>query len=198
MALFIDRPSRLISTSIAAVLVLGGIYLLVTALAPMGRTWLTNPTDNSTTKLLAKTESAITKQQLYIPKIDINVPYAAGDESVMKNGAWWRAEQNGNPRDGGNFVLSAHRFIMGLTPQQTWQKSPFYDIDKLVVGDKIVIDYEGKRYNYEITKIFAVKPEAIEIENRTNEPQLTLYSCTLGGASDGREVIIATPILAQK
>ena len=112
----------------------------------------------------------------------------------MENGAWWRAPDSGNPKDGGNFVLSAHRFIMGLTPQQTLRKSPFYNIDKLVVGDEITIDYEGERYVYQISKIFAVKPEAIEIENRTDEPQLTLYSCTLGGASDGREVIIAKPV----
>ena len=81
---------------------------------------------------------------------------------------------------------------MGLTPQQTQRKSPFYTINKLRVGDKIIIDYNGKRYNYIIRKIFDVKPNAVEIERRTDTPQLTLYSCTLGGSSDGRNVIVAT------
>ena len=153
-----------------------------------------NPSSNTTTKLIASTEDKITENRLYIPKININLPYSTGGETVMENGAWWRAPDSGNPKDGGNFVLSAHRFIMGLTPQQTLRKSPFYNIDKLVVGDEITIDYEGERYVYQISKIFAVKPDAIEIENRTDQPQLTLYSCTLGGASDGREVIIAKPV----
>mgnify|MGYP001689892069 FL=1 len=109
----------------------------------------------------------------------------------MEHGAWWRKPENGNPKDGGNFVLSAHRFIMGLTPQQTLRKSPFYNIDKLTVGDEIVIDYNGARYIYAISEKRSVKPEAIEIEQRTDQPQLTLYSCTLGGANDGRDVFIA-------
>ena len=109
----------------------------------------------------------------------------------MEHGAWWRKPENGNPKDGGNFVLSAHRFIMGLTPQQTLRKSPFYNIDKLTVGDEIIIDYNGVRYNYVISEKQSVKPDAVEIEQLTDQPQLTLYSCTLGGANDGRDVIIA-------
>ncbi len=109
----------------------------------------------------------------------------------MEHGAWWRKPENGNPKDGGNFVLSAHRFIMGMTPQQTLRKSPFYNIDKLAVGDEIIIDYEGVRYAYTIREKLSVKPEATEIEQRTDRPQLTLYSCTLGGANDGRDVLIA-------
>ena len=180
-----------IPTIIAALLMLGGAYVLITALTPLLLSPTINPNDNSTTKLLTTTADKITEQRLYIPKIDINVPYASGDESMLEHGAWWRQAENGNPEEGGNFVLSAHRFIMGMTPQQTWRQSPFYSIDKLVVGDEIIVDYQGERYSYEISKIFAVSPEAIEIEQRTDSPQLTLYSCTLGGASDGREVIVA-------
>ena len=169
-----------------------GAYVLVTALMPLFIT--IDPTNNPTVAKLKATDAEIpTEQRLYIPKIDINLPYGQGDEHVMEYGAWWRRPENGNPKDGGNFILSAHRFIMGLTPEQTLRKSPFYNIDKLALGDEITIDYQGARYVYVISKIYAVKPNAVEIENRTDEPQLTLYSCTLGGAADGREVIIATP-----
>ncbi len=101
--------------------------------------------------------------------------------------------EDGNPADGGNFVLSAHRFIMGITPEQTLRKSPFYNVDRLQNGDEIIVDYNGKRYFYTISDIFEVKPEDVHIENRTDKPRLTLYSCTLGGAQDGRNVFIATP-----
>lgn len=181
---------RLISV-IAIMLLIGGLYTLVIAISPFISSQNINPKNNSTTQLISKTENKITENRLYIPKIDINLPYASGSAEVMEHGAWWRKPENGNPKDGGNFVLSAHRFIMGLTPQQTLRKSPFYNIDKLAVGDEIIIDYDGVRYAYTIKEKLSVKPEATEIEQRTTQSQLTLYSCTLGGANDGRDVLIA-------
>lgn len=175
----------------ALVMLIGGIYLLINSLSPVITSQSINPTNNATTKKIAENQAE--EYRLYIPKIDINLPYATGGPEVMEHGAWWRQEQNGNPVEGGNFVLSAHRFIMGLTPQQTQRKSPFYNIDKLAVGDELIVDYKNERYTYVIDKVFDVKPDAIQIEDRTPDPQLTLYSCTLGGAADGREVIIAKP-----
>lgn len=163
----------------------------MTAVYPVAQNQLVDPKNNSTTKLLDETEQQISENRLYIPKIDVNVPYASGGVEALENGAWWRHPQNGDPVKGGNFILSAHRFIMGLTPQQTQRKSPFYNINKLTVNDEFIVDYEGKRYTYVIKEIFAVKPDAIEIEAPTEDDRLTLYSCTLGGANDGREVFIA-------
>lgn len=179
---------------IAILLLLGGLYMLYTTLSPELSGRFIDPKNNQTTQLLEETkEQPPTGPRLYIPKIDINVPYDTGNEEVMEHGAWWRRPENGNPKDGGNFVLSAHRFIMGVTPEQTRRKSPFYHINKLALGDELTVDYEGQRYTYVISEIFAVTPDAVEIERRTDDHRLTLYSCTLGGAADGREVIIATP-----
>ena len=185
---------RPFTTGLAVLMLAAGLYVLITALMPFFMVHTVNPTSNTTVAKLEATATEIpTENRLYIPKIDINLPYEQGDEHVMEYGAWWRRPENGNPKDGGTFILSAHRFIMGLTPEQTLRKSPFYNIDKLALGDEITIDYQGARYVYVISKIYAVKPNAVEIENRTDESQLTLYSCTLGGAADGREVIVATP-----
>ena len=168
--------------------------MLITAFAPWFQAQLIDPVNNSTTKLLAETpEQKITENRLYIPKIDVNLPYNTGGAEVMEYGAWWSKPENGNPADGGNFVLSAHRFSMGHTPGQTIVKSPLYTIDKLAISDRLVVDYNGKRYEYIINDIITVKPDAVDIENRTTETQLTLYSCTLGGTYDGRIVIIAKP-----
>ena len=92
---------------------------------------------------------------------------------------------------GGNFILSAHRFKIGLTPSQTKYNSPFYNIDLVVVGDPIRIFYDGRWYDYEVTKKFAVKPNDTYIEAPSSEAKLTLYSCTLAGSNDGRDVIEA-------
>jgi LPXTG-site transpeptidase (sortase) family protein len=61
------------------------------------------------------------------------------------------------------------------------------------VGDEVVINWEGKQYKYRITKLKTVKPNAIEVEDQTSDPQLTIYTCTLGGAADGRVVVVAKP-----
>mgnify|MGYP000879679633 FL=1 len=193
-----SRKSKSLLTAIIALsMILAGAYMLFTILTPLFQSQFIDTANNSTTKRLAQTQT-ITENRLYIPKIDINLPYLAGPASVMEHGAWWRKPENGNPKDGGNFVLSAHRFIMGMTPQQTLRKSPFYNINRLDIGDKIIVDYNGKRYEYLISEKRSVKPEAVEIEQRTTQPQLTLYSCTLGGTNDGREVIIAKPNVSHK
>lgn len=174
----------------ALLLLGGGIYGISLATYPVVKLSSINPNDNQTVRALAK-EDKPTENRVYIPKIDVNVPFATGDQSVMEKGAWWRKPENGNPADGGNFILSAHRFIMGLTPQKTLSKSPFYNVGKLETGDQIIIDYNGERYVYEIEKKYTAKPTDIDIENKTEKPQLTLYSCTFGGSSDGRDVFIA-------
>lgn len=175
----------------AILMFLGGIYVLSLVSSPIVRTVFVNPTDNPTTRLLAKKDTP-KDAWLYVPKIDLNVPFGA-PASALYVGAQWRQPSSGNPKDGGNFVLAGHRFVMSTTPGKTIQQSPFYGIDKLVAGDKIFIDYKGVRYTYTIRSKTTVKPDAVSIENRTVDPRLTLYSCTLGGQSDGRDVIIATP-----
>lgn len=132
--------------------------------------------------------------RIYIPQINVDVAILTGGEEVLDKGAWHRKPEHGDPIKGGNFVLSAHRFVMGLTPQQTRAQSPFYNIDQLRVGDQIFIDYEGERYGYKIAEKKRVTPNQVEIEAPSDEPKLTLYSCTMGGAADGREVLIGEPL----
>lgn len=164
------------------------------AAAPWVNDITINPTNSSTTKLIEKTAEAPSQTNtLYIPAIDMSIPFASGSAAVLDHNAWWRYPENGNPADGGNFVLAAHRFELAPTPAETRRKSPLYSVHRLKDGDKIVVDYDGERYSYTIGKIYRVKPTDIEIEARTDMPQLTLYTCTLNGSSDGRDVIIAYP-----
>jgi len=170
-----------------------GVYLLLLLAMPWLNSATLDSSDNSTTQKITETEQIPAAHRLYIPKIDVDVSYESGDASVLERGAWWRVPRSGNPRDGGNFVLAAHRFELGRTPTETLRVSPFYHINRLTIGDEIIIDYQKQRYRYQITDILQVAPNATEIEAPTTHPQLTLYSCTLGGSHDGREVIIAKP-----
>ncbi len=128
---------------------------------------------------------------LIVPKLNLKLPINAGSVEVLEKGLWHRFPGRGNPVDGGNFVLSGHRFAMGLTPWHTLNSSPLYDIDKLKVGDELYVDWQGKRYTYRITRQYSVKPNQISIEAPSLTAKMTLYTCTKSGAADGREVIEA-------
>lgn len=132
--------------------------------------------------------------KLFIPRIGVAIKIVEGsDETALLSGAWHRLPEHGNPAVGGNFVLSAHRFNMGYTPAGTIKKSPFYRIDKIQIGDDVIVNWAKKQYHYTVTKLYKVAPSQVSIERTTKQPQLTLYSCTLRGSLDGRDVVIATP-----
>jgi LPXTG-site transpeptidase (sortase) family protein len=146
--------------------------------------------------LNTKDDATDTRNRIQIQKINLEVPYFTGDtDATLDLGAWHRKPEQGNPVIGGNFILSAHRFELGLTPSRTKAKSPFYAIDKLQIGDEIRIYFEGKWYNYSVSKKYDVPPTALYIEQQSATPKLTLYSCSLQGAAAGRSVIEATPAL---
>lgn len=177
----------------ATMLIIGGVYIILTVFSP-GLPLLSGRASDETAKKLEDTPGAH-GNRLFIPQINVDIAVVEGNtEAALEKGAWHRRPENGNPEKGGNFVLSAHRFVMSFTPQGTAVKSPFYNIDKLKVGDKLSVDYNSKRYEYEITKKYAVKPTAVEIEGPSDTPKMTLYSCTLQGSQDGREVIEAIPV----
>lgn len=166
---------------------MGGIYLLVLVLTPsIPVLYPVQPID-------AKTLSEPTGNRVYIPKIGVDVAMESGGADALERGSWHRFPERGDPVNGGNFIISAHRFSLGATPGQTRTKSPFYHIDKLEVGDQILVDFEGKRYGYEVTEEKSVRPDQVEIEAPLSdeESRLTLYTCTLKGESDGREVFFA-------
>lgn len=174
---------------IGVVILAGGLYVLSLVASPMiAPLVVQKPITVSALPLPEKTENRVV-----IPKLGVTIPYAPGEAS-LDQGAQWRYPERGNPERGGNFILAAHRFSIQPTPMGTVEKSPFYNIDKLVVGDKIIIDYLGTRYAYEIDKIFDVKPSQTEIEAETDTAKLTLYSCELGGSEAGRVVITAAPM----
>lgn len=193
-----SRAWRVGSWAFIVLLLVSGVYLLLLALAPAATSLpaLREAAAKRVQDEIAASQPIGRSDRLYVPTMGVSIDIVTGsDESALLRGAWHRKPENGNPRDGGNFVLSAHRFDMGFTPDGTLKKSPFYHIDKLKVGDLVVVDYDDKRYEYKVSKVYEVDPTQVEIENRTEDPVLTLYSCTLRGSADGRNVIEATPTL---
>lgn len=180
--------ANFILMAIAFLCLAGGVYLLILVLTP------SIPVLNQVEEINTKTLPKPTENKVYIPKIGVSIKFNTGGTEVLDYGAWHRFPERGDPVEGGNFILSAHRFEIGFTPAETRRKSPFYNIDKLSAGDQIIVDFEGKRYGYEVSEKVRVKPTQVEIEAPTEEARMTLYTCTLGGEADGREVIYAKPL----
>jgi len=193
--LHIDEPRHfplkgLILTIIALVLVIAGGYILVLVLTPnIPFLYSSKPLD-----VQAITAPKVGENRILIPQIGVDIPYGTDGNAALDRGAWWRYPERGDPEKGGNFIIAAHRFSIQLTPHETAVKSPFYHLDKLKVGDPIIIDFSGKRYGYKISKTYTVKPDQIEIEAQTEKPKMTLYSCELGGSEAGRAVFDAEPM----
>jgi len=184
----IKKSSRMRAVIIVvfAVLLLLGIYILVLYMSPrLVPVFKKNSVVN---------DQEDTSNRLTIPSTGINVAIKEGGEEQLEHGAWHRFPERGNPELGGNFILSAHSFVWGITPDQVTEKSYFYSLKDVNVGDDINIRWNGKDYKYKVSETFQVKPNQIEIEKPSIEPKLTIYTCTESGSADGRVVVVAKPI----
>lgn len=183
---------RWLGVLIPLLLLGAGIYTLSLVLAPKLAPILNR---GKVEKALNSSLPQKGDDRVYIQKLGVNVKLRTGGAEAMHAGnAWHRFQERGDPEKGGNFIVSAHRWIRGNTPAATIAQSPFYNTDQLKNGDAIVVDFNGARYKYEIFDIFQIKPDQTEIEDplpEGEEPYLTLYTCTLKGSADGRVVIRA-------
>lgn len=181
------KRSRYFFVGVAALLFTSGVYLLWLILAQP----VYMPSAPKDWNEPVPQTARINDNRLYIPKLKLNLPYKSGDESVLDGSAWHRYPERGDPEKGGNFILAGHRLELGPTPGETSRRSPFYHIDNLIVGDEIYVDFNGIRYKYEVAERLRVQPSQVEIEAPSQQSKMTLYTCTLRGTADGREVIIA-------
>ena len=167
--------------------VAAGVYLLLLTATPE----IYNPPSPKSEWNEPVERVKITENRLYLPRLKLNLPYKAGDASVLHNNIWHRFPERGDPENGGNFILAGHRFEIGLTPADTKRKSPFYHLNQVQEGDLIYADFNGARYKYQVIRKYTVKPNQVEIEEPSEEAKLTVYTCTLKGEADGREVLEA-------
>ncbi|MFI9103989.1 class E sortase [Streptomyces fildesensis] len=98
---------------------------------------------------------------MYIPKLDVKAPIAEGvsKHSVLDKGMighYTGALKTAMPWDKqGNFALAAHRNTHG---------EPFRYINKLVPGDKIVVETESTYYTYEMTSVLpSTSPSNVKV-----------------------------------
>lgn len=124
--------------------------------------------------------------RLYIPKIGVETAILEGktlDVLNRQEGVWHQTGTLAND----NFVLAGHRFK--YLPPNT---STFYNLDKLSVGDTIMVDWYQRRYLYKVTQRFTVAQNRVDLLAQTPSPQLTLYTCSDESEKE-RVVVVAEP-----
>jgi sortase A len=122
--------------------------------------------------------------RLVIPSIGVDQGVFQDGESSLDKGLWLRP-QGVAPDIDGNVVIAGHRFTY---------KNPngeFYNLDKVKPGDVIAIFWDQKEYNYVAREIIVVPANALYIEDPTDQPQLTLYTCTPVWSTANRLVVVA-------
>lgn len=135
-------------------------------------------------------EKIPTENTLVIPGMNLQQTLYEGGEEALNKGVW-HMPGSGSPETGGNMVLSGHRFTYG-------GPAVLYHMDKVKEGDKIIVYWQQKKYEYEVKNILVVPPTQVEIQDQTKDPLLTIYTCTPLVTAANRLVIQAEPIGANQ
>lgn len=87
--------------------------------------------------LNATDDATDSRDRIQIEKIYLEIPFYFCGSDSLERGVWHRYPEHGDPIKGGNFILSAHRFRIAQDLILIKERSPFYNLDRVVVGDKI-------------------------------------------------------------
>lgn len=118
-----------------------------------------------------------------IPKLKVRQPILSGVSLPVFDHGIGHWPGTALPGQAGNMVLGGHR---------TSAMRPFYDIQKLAVGDPIIVTRSGRTYTYVVSGSKIVKPTATWILRQTPDSTLTLFSCHPRGSVRQRYVVTAT------
>ena len=90
---------------------------------------------------------------------------------------------------GGNIVLGGHSELADRVP------TVFYELDRVAIGDEIIVTVDGTEVRYVVTDVFNVNYRDLSILYPSNSERLTLMTCDPESLSgDGysrRDVVIA-------
>jgi LPXTG-site transpeptidase (sortase) family protein len=170
---------------LSLLIIAAGLYVAAIFLAPQLVTIpFTRLTATATDSKIQNSKAGEYGNHLFLPQINVDVPVAIGGGSdALTLGAWQRNANLGDPAKNGNVVISAPRFIFAFTPQQARAESPFYNLNKIVTGDEVTLDYHGVRYVYKIDKKYTVVAGDTSMEQTSSDMRLTLYATDGNGAS---------------
>jgi sortase A len=120
---------------------------------------------------------------------NIRIPSIGVDQVIVQGDGWDQLKKGvgqglGSPNPGqkGNIVLSAHNDIYGET---------FRDLDKMKVGDEIILSSQKQDYVYIVVDTAIVDPNRVDLLNQSPEAVVTLVSCYPYMVDTQRVVVLA-------
>lgn len=124
--------------------------------------------------------------KLEIPTISVvgNIVDGVSQNNMFRG--FWHHPLSSEPGDRGNIVIFGHRFDKIPPNPQT-----FFNLDKVDVGDKLLIKQKSKEYEYTVVRVFETEKNDQDIFKNLSDYQLTLVTCTPLWSSDRRLVVIA-------
>lgn len=125
---------------------------------------------------------------LKIPKIDLEVAIKRGVTNEILKDAVGHFENTPMPYENGNFSIAGHS---SYTSNQF-----FSNLDKIEIGDEIIVLCENINYRYIVDSIEVVTPDKVEVVDSTdnNKREITLITCTPKYIGSHRLVVKGTYI----
>ena len=136
-----------------------------------------------------------------IPKINVHAPVIYEENTRNENQILTDLQSGvvhyaytALPGQPGNAVIFGHSSEDWWVPGN--YKFVFVLLDKLQTGDQFSVDYQSKRYVYQVTGSKVVEPTDLSVlDQNVSTPTLTLITCTPPGTSWKRLVVTAKQIL---
>lgn len=184
---------RMFNHFLTLIVILLGFYIIVAPFLPQVGWWVSKAPvvsawTNHSDEVHEEATGTIGSNRLFIPSIGLEEVIHSGGVEQLSKGVVHRGHTS-TPEKGGNTVMVGHRFTYD-------NKGVFYLLDKVQVGDSIVVHWDKFRYDYEVTNSFVVTADQISIEQNTDQSMLTLYTCTpLWSAKD--RLVIQAKLVAQ-
>ncbi len=121
-----------------------------------------------TASLVAPPPSPEQAQSIQIDALNLAAPIVQGDDwEHLKLGVGQHIG-SADPGQLGNLVLSGHNDIYGQV---------FRYLDRLEIGDEIIVHTENQSHTYRVSASFTVSPTQVDVMFPTEDARLTLISC---------------------
>jgi sortase A len=134
------------------------------------------------TPLVIPTPESQPPTRIVIPKIGVDAPVLEGDDwETLKKGVGHHIG-TANPGERGNVYVSAHNDIFGQI---------FRDLEKLDLGDQVIIYAGPKSYRYVVREKRIAEPTDVSVMYPTTEPILSMQTCYPYMVDTHRLVVIA-------
>lgn len=132
------------------------------------------------------------RAHLVIAGVNINMPVFLGDTEKTLNKGGWLFPTTSRPERGGNSVIFGHRYMYRPPKSNT-----FWNLDKVKIGDEMVLYWQGKEYKYKVFEKKIVEPNDLSVIQPTSDSRLTIITCTPLFSTKQRLVVTGTLIGAK-